>query len=86
MAETQDDSQPVDDNGPEIELAPEKSEATPENHHMTVAEMRQWLRNWIATATGQPADAINDAAPMVELGCRHVTLSRWRATSRISPV
>ena len=27
---------------------------------MTVAEMRQWLRNWIANATGQPADAIND--------------------------
>ncbi|HTI74675.1 MAG TPA: beta-ketoacyl synthase N-terminal-like domain-containing protein, partial [Mycobacterium sp.] len=35
---------------------------------MTVAELRQWLRNWIAEATGQPADAINDATPMVELG------------------
>ena len=35
---------------------------------MTVAEMRQWLRDWIADATGQPADAINDATPMVELG------------------
>ena len=35
---------------------------------MTVAEMRQWLRNWIANATGQPADAINDSTPMVELG------------------
>ena len=27
---------------------------------MTVAEMREWLRNWIANATGQSADAIND--------------------------
>ncbi|TLH80798.1 polyketide synthase [Mycolicibacterium cosmeticum] len=35
---------------------------------MTVNEMRDWLRNWIANATGQPADSINDAAPMVELG------------------
>ena len=35
---------------------------------MTVAEMRDWLRNWIADATGQSADAINDSAPMVELG------------------
>ena len=35
---------------------------------MTVAEMRQWLRNWIANATGQSADAINDSTPMVELG------------------
>ena len=35
---------------------------------MTVAEMRDWLRNWISNATGQAADAINDATPMVELG------------------
>jgi polyketide synthase 13 len=67
MAETQDDSQPTDDNQPEIELAPEKSETTPRTDK-TVAEMRAWLRDWIATATGQPADAINDSTPMVELG------------------
>jgi polyketide synthase 13 len=67
MAETQDDSQPADDNQPEIQLAPEKSSAAPRTD-MTVAEMRVWLRDWIATATGQPADAINDATPMVELG------------------
>ncbi|HEY6646106.1 MAG TPA: polyketide synthase Pks13, partial [Mycobacterium sp.] len=35
---------------------------------MTVAEMREWLRNWIANATGQSPDAINDSTPMVELG------------------
>ena len=35
---------------------------------MTVAEMREWLRNWIANATGQSADAIDESAPMVELG------------------
>src|SRR5258705_7467994 len=71
MAETQDDSQPADDNQPETQpempLAPEKSATTPRTD-MTVAEMRQWLRDWIATATGQPADAINDATAMVELG------------------
>ena len=67
MAETQDDSQPADDNQPEIQLAGEKS-VTPPRVDMTVAEMRQWLREWIAGATGQPADAINDATPMVELG------------------
>ena len=52
---------------PEIQLAPEKS-AAPPRVDMTVAEMRQWLREWIAGATGQPADVINDATPMVELG------------------
>ncbi|MDT5106374.1 MAG: polyketide synthase 13, partial [Mycobacterium sp.] len=35
---------------------------------MTVAELREWLRNWIANATGQSAGAINDSTPMVELG------------------
>jgi polyketide synthase 13 len=35
---------------------------------MSVPEMRQWLRNWVANATGQPADAVNESAPMVELG------------------
>jgi len=67
MAETQDDSQTADDNEPEIQLAREKSVAPPRTD-MTVAEMRQWLRDWIANATGQPADAINDSTPMVELG------------------
>jgi polyketide synthase 13 len=35
---------------------------------MTVAEVRQWLRNWVANATGQSPDAIDEATPMVELG------------------
>lgn len=30
--------------------------------------MREWLRNWIANATGQSADTINESAPVVELG------------------
>ena len=64
MTDAQDDSQPA---GDEIQLAPEKPVAPPRTD-MTVAEMRQWLRDWIADATGQPADAINDATPMVELG------------------
>ena len=35
---------------------------------MTVAEMRDWLRNWVANATGQSADAIDESTAMVELG------------------
>jgi polyketide synthase 13 len=65
MTDTHDDSQPAGE--PEFQLAPEKP-LTPARTDLTVAEMREWLRNWIATATGQPADAINDATPMVELG------------------
>src|SRR3954454_585591 len=64
MTDRQDDSQPA---GEEIALAPEKALVAPRTD-MTVNEMREWLRNWIANATGQSADAINDATPMVELG------------------
>ncbi|OBB11137.1 polyketide synthase [Mycobacteriaceae bacterium 1482268.1] len=43
-------------------------EPTPARADMTVNEMRDWLRNWIANATGQSADAIDVSVPMVELG------------------
>ncbi|WP_430335791.1 polyketide synthase Pks13 [Rhodococcus sp. ACT016] len=35
---------------------------------MTVAQLREWLRNWVAEATGQPASAISDDRPMEEFG------------------
>ena len=60
MADTEPDSQ---------NLVPVASdEGASARTDMTVAEMRDWLRNWISNATGQAADAINDATPMVELG------------------
>ncbi len=37
-------------------------------HEMTVAQLREWLRNWVAEATGQPASAISDDRPMEEFG------------------
>jgi polyketide synthase 13 len=40
----------------------------PARTDMTVAEVRQWLRNWIGTATGQSPDGIDEVTPMVELG------------------
>ena len=53
--------------GDEIILAPEKELAAPRTE-ISVPEMRAWLRNWVAEATGQPADAIDESVPMVELG------------------
>ena len=35
---------------------------------MSVAQLREWLRNWIADATGQPATTITDDRPMEEFG------------------
>ncbi len=55
------------DNSEGFQLASERSE-TPARTDMTVAEMREWLRNWVANATGQSPDSIDDATPMVELG------------------
>lgn len=47
------------------------SENTPENtprNELSVPEMRTWLRNWVANATGQSPESVNETAPMVELG------------------
>ena len=52
---------------PEVQLAPEKPLTAPKTD-MTVAEMREWLRNWIGNATGQSPDSVSESAPMVELG------------------
>src|SRR6202163_4480111 len=78
MAETEVDSKPGDDEqepetnvadpaAPGFRLAPERTR-TPARTDMTVPEMRDWLRNWVASATGQAADKIDDSTPMVELG------------------
>jgi polyketide synthase 13 len=42
--------------------------SNPARTDMTVAEVRQWLRNWVAAATGRSPDVIDDVTPMVELG------------------
>ena len=57
MTDTDLDSQPSPAGAP----APARTE-------MTVAEVRRWLREWISRATGQSADTIAEATPMVELG------------------
>ena len=48
-------------------IAPEH-ELTPARTEMTVPEMREWLRNWVANATGQAPDSIDESTAMVELG------------------
>ncbi len=35
---------------------------------MTVSQLREWLRNWVADATGQPVAQISDDRPMEEFG------------------
>lgn len=42
---------------------------TPANRtEQSVPEMREWLRNWVANATGQSPDSVDESVPMVELG------------------
>jgi len=48
--------------------APATSAASAAGADMTVPEMRQWLRNWVANATGQSPESVNESAPVVELG------------------
>ncbi|MFN8071575.1 MAG: polyketide synthase Pks13 [Mycobacterium sp.] len=51
----------------EILLAPEQELSAPRTD-MSVPEMREWLRNWVANATGQAPGSIDESVPMVELG------------------
>jgi polyketide synthase 13 len=60
-------SEASDASGAEIIIAPEK-ELTAPRTDMTVGEMREWLRTWVATSTGQAPGSIDESVPMVELG------------------
>src|SRR6201984_3472090 len=62
MTDTETPNLPVTGDGDEAVTT------TPANTDITVAEMRSWLRNWVANATGQTPDAIDETSPMVELG------------------
>lgn len=52
---------PASDEGSSPEIRPARTDKT-------VGEIREFLRNWIANATGQAPDSIDESAPMVELG------------------
>lgn len=58
----------TEDNSNEIDTSPQEGQVPARANGMSVPEMREWLRNWVANATGQPADSINESVPMVELG------------------
>ena len=62
MTEAHNDSQSA-----EVAIATVVSDR-PARTDKTVAELREFLRNWIAEATGQAAHGIDESAPMVELG------------------
>ncbi|MDF2822644.1 MAG: putative polyketide synthase [Mycobacterium sp.] len=49
-------------------MSEDSTEIQPVRTEQSVPEMRSWLRNWVANATGQSPDTINESAPMVELG------------------
>ncbi|MDT7722868.1 MAG: polyketide synthase 13 [Mycobacterium sp.] len=61
MTDTDHDSQPSAEGAAEPISNPARTD-------MTIAEVRQWLRNWVGNATGQSPDAVDEATPMVELG------------------
>ena len=66
MAETGTDSQLS--SAPDIGATEAACGTVAARTDMTVAEMRRWLRSWVAKATGQSPDSIDESTPMVELG------------------
>ncbi|BBX64072.1 polyketide synthase [Mycobacterium saskatchewanense] len=61
MADTEFDVNSLPEGSAEVTRTPAKTD-------MTIPEMRQWLRNYVAKCTGQSPDAIDESVPMVELG------------------
>lgn len=53
------------DNSPELDVA---AHAAPARTDVSVPELREWMRNWVANATGQSPDSIDENAPLIELG------------------
>lgn len=64
MTDTQQDSTPETS----LETPAPEVAAPTGGAGLTVPEMREWLRNWIAKATGVSPYRIDDSAPMVEMG------------------
>ena len=64
------ENNPVDESPENIGESPAVpgSELTPARSDLSVPEMREWLRNWVSNATGQPPASIDESVPMVELG------------------
>lgn len=60
MTDAQDDSQQE----AAVEPRPEREPRT----HVTVTELREWMRNWVANATNTSPDSVNESAPLIELG------------------
>lgn len=67
MSETAQPNATGPDATQELILAPAPDLNAPRTE-MTVNEMRRWLRTWVANATGQAPDSIDESVPMVELG------------------
>ncbi len=65
MTPAQDDSPTP---APEQSAPEQPAENPPARTDKSIPELREWLRNWIADATGQAPDSIDESAPMVELG------------------
>ena len=66
-AKPESDVSEVPDHDEPITLAPGQ-ELSPARTEMSVPDMRTWLRNWVANATGQSPDSVDESTPMVELG------------------
>ncbi len=59
----------MSEDNPTTDPAEQTAEVVPAARtEMSIPEMREWLRNWVSQATGQPPASINESAPMVELG------------------
>src|SRR4051812_36434587 len=66
MTDAEDNSQPSAEDRPEPRLNVAAGAAPRTN--VSVPELREWMRNWVANATNTSPDSVNESAPLIELG------------------
>jgi polyketide synthase 13 len=66
MTDAQDNSQSPAEDRPEPRL--DVAAGAAPRTHVSVPELREWMRNWVANATNTSPDSVNESAPLIELG------------------
>ncbi|KAA0085465.1 acyltransferase domain-containing protein [Mycolicibacterium sp. P9-64] len=66
MTDAEDNSQSPAEDRPEPRL--DVAAGAAPRTHVSVPELREWMRNWVANATNTSPDSVNESAPLIELG------------------
>jgi polyketide synthase 13 len=62
------DTNPVEPTTGPADQAPPDTAVPARRTEVSVPELREWMRNWVANATNTTPESVNESAPLIELG------------------